>query len=158
VRHGRCTGVAYLRDGAPVTAAAAAEVILCAGAVGSPQLLLLSGIGPAARLRALGIAPVADLAGVGQNLQDHPLVMASYAVPAALPASRYNHGEMYATLRSEFAGACPDLQLFPILLPLAAAGHEPSAAGYVLAAGVIAPDSRGSVALASADCLLLLSP
>jgi choline dehydrogenase len=76
--------------------------------------------------------------------------MASFAVPEAPPASRYNHGEIYATLRGTFAGACPDLQLFPILLPLAAAGHQAPASGYVLTAGVIAPDSRGSVTLASA--------
>ena len=65
---------------------------MCAGAVGSPQLLMLSGIGPAGQLRALGIDPVADLPGVGENLQDHPVAMACYASPGPLPRSRYNHG------------------------------------------------------------------
>ena len=151
VRDGRCTGVTYLRDGAPVAAAATAEVIVCAGAIGSPQLLMLSGIGPAGLLRALGIPVVADLAGVGGNLQDHPLVFASFAMTEAPPVSRYNHGEMYASLRSEFAGAYPDMQLFPILLPLAPAGYQAPGAGYVLTAGAIAADGRGSVTLASAD-------
>ena len=59
---------------------------MCAGAVGSPQLLMLSGIGPAAQLRALGIDPVADLPGVGENLQDHPIVLACYASRSPLPA------------------------------------------------------------------------
>jgi hypothetical protein len=58
---------------------------------------------------------------------------------------------MYASLRSEFAGAYPDMQLFPILLPLAPAGYQAPGAGFVLTAGVIAADGRGSVTLASAD-------
>ena len=66
-------------------------------------------------------------------------------------ASRYNHGEAYATLRSGLAGDCPDLHLFPILLPLAPASFRPPDAGYVVAAAAVAPDSRGSVRLASAD-------
>jgi len=151
IQHGHCTGVTYLHNGLLTEAHATGGVIVCAGAVGSPQLLLLSGIGPADQLRALGIDPVADLPGVGEHLQDHPIVMASYASSSPLPASRYNHGEMYAALRSESAGACPDLHLFPILLPLAPAGYEPPAAGFALVAAVVAPDSRGRVRLASAD-------
>jgi choline dehydrogenase len=151
VRGGRCSGVSYLRDGAPAAASAAGEVILCAGAIGSPQLLLLSGIGPAGALRALGIEPAADLPGVGENLQDHPVVLTSWASRGALPASRYNHGEVCAAVRSGVPGGYPDLHLFPILLPLAPAGCEPPPAGYALVASVVAPDSRGSVRLASAD-------
>ena len=146
VRHGRCTGVSYLRDGAPAQAHTGGEVIVCAGAIGSPQLLLLSGIGPAGQLRALGINPVADLPGVGENLQDHPVVMACYAAPGPLPRSRYNHGEIYAALRSGLAGACPDLHLFPILLPVAPAGYPAPPAGFALVAAVVAPDSRGCAA------------
>jgi choline dehydrogenase len=151
VRRGRCTGVTFVHDGAPASARAAGEVIVCAGAVGSPQLLLLSGIGPAGQLRALGIDPVADLPGVGQNLQDHPVVLVSYASPTPLPASGYNHGEVYAAIRSALAGACPDLHLFPILLPLAPAGCQAPPCGYALAAAVVGPESRGSVRLVSAD-------
>jgi choline dehydrogenase len=153
VEHGRCTGVSYLRHGVPDMARAGGEVIVCAGAVGSPQVLMLSGIGPADRLRALGIGPVADIPAVGENLQDHPIAMASYALPAPLSASRYNHGEVYAALRSSRARGYPDLHLFPILLPLAPAGCQPPAAGFALVAAVVAPDSRGSVRLASADPL-----
>ncbi len=124
---------------------------MCAGAVGSPQLLLLSGIGPAGELRALDIDPVADVPGVGKNLQDHPIAMACYAAASPLPASRYNHGEVYAAVRSELAAGYPDLHLFPILLPLAPAGHQPPQAGYALVAAVVAPASRGTVRLGSAD-------
>ena len=151
VRHGRCTGVGYVANGTAAVARAAGEVVVCAGAVGSPQLLLLSGIGPAGPVRAMGIGPVADLPGVGQNLHDHPIAMACYATPEPPPRSRYNHGEVYAALRSPLAGEWPDLQLFPILLAVAPAGREPPPAGFALAASVVAPDSRGSVRLASAD-------
>jgi choline dehydrogenase len=153
MRHGRCTGVSYLRDGAPAQAHISSEVIVCAGSVGSPQLLMLSGMGPAEQLRALGIDPVVDLPGVGENLQDHPIVMACYATPAPLPRSRFNHGEVYAALRSPLASACPDLHLFPILLPAAPAGRQPPVAGFALVAAVTAPESRGSVRLAFPDPL-----
>ena len=149
---GRCTGAAYLRDGAPQQAYASAEVIVCAGAIGSPQLLMLSGIGPAAHLRALGITPVAGLPGVGANLQDHPVVMTCYATAAPIPASIYNHGECYAALPSPGrADAWPDVQLFPVLLPVAPPGRPAPPGGFALMAGVVAPDSRGTVRLASAD-------
>ena len=151
VRDGRCTGVSYLRGGTLAQARTVGEVLMSAGAVGSPHLLLLSGIGPARQLRDLGIGPAADLPGVGANLQDHPVVLACYATPEPLARSRYNHGEMYAALRSPLAGACPDLHLFPILLPAAPAGRQPPEAGYALAASVVAPDSRGTVQLATAD-------
>jgi choline dehydrogenase-like flavoprotein len=128
-------------------------VIVCAGAVGSPQLLMLSGIGPAGQLRALGIDPVADLPGTGANLQDHPIAMACFEPPEPLPPSRFNHGETYSALRSPLAGAWPDLHLFPILLPVAPEGHQAPPGGFALVASAVAPASTGSVVLASADPL-----
>ena len=161
MKGGRCTGVRYLRDdrmpaangghGMAAEARATREVVLCAGAIGSPRLLLLSGIGPAAALRAAGIDPVADLPGVGENLQDHPIALMYYGTEAPIPPSAYNHGELYSSLRSPLAGAYPDLQVFPILLPFAPPGARPPKAGYTVASSVIAPDSRGSVRLATAD-------
>jgi choline dehydrogenase len=160
VRGDRCTGVSYVAGGAKARVTAAVEVVLAAGAIGSPQLLLLSGIGPAGALRALGLDAVADVAGVGQNLQDHPVVMLTYAASAPLPVSRYNHGEVYAAIRTELAGDHPDLHLFPILLPLAATGFDPPEAGCNLVASVVAPSSRGSVRLASPapDAAPLIDP
>ena len=67
----RVTGVEYRRDGASVQVHAAREVVLCAGVINSPQLLLLSGIGPGDELTAMGVPVVRDLPGVGRNLQDH---------------------------------------------------------------------------------------
>jgi choline dehydrogenase len=151
IQRGRCVGAAYLRDGAEQQAHAAAEVIVCAGAIGSPQLLMLSGIGPAGHLRGLGIDMVADLPGVGEHLQDHPAAMACFAPSVPLTESRYNHGEVYASLPSPLAGAWPDVQLFPVLLPVAPPGCPAPAGGFAVMASVTAPDSRGSVRLASAS-------
>lgn len=151
VRDGRCAGVSYLRDGQLAEARAASEVIVCAGAIGSPQLLLLSGIGPARELRELGIDPVADVAAVGRNLQDHSIALLGCEPPVPLPVSSYNHGEVCAALRSDLAGAYPDLHLFTILLPVPPSGFTAAEAGFNLAASAVAPDSRGSVRLAAAD-------
>src|SRR5690606_194393 len=70
----RAVGIHYAKDGTEHRAGAEAEVILCGGAINSPQLLMLSGVGPAAALRRLGIRVVADRAEVGENLQDHLIV------------------------------------------------------------------------------------
>jgi len=152
IERGVCRGVSYAVNGTPGRVRASTEVILCAGAVGSPQLLMLSGLGPAAQLRRLGIVPVADLPEIGRNLQDHPAVMVACEPPEPLPASQYNHGEVYAAVRSPLARDVPDLHLFPILLPVPPTGRPPlPAAAYNLAASVVAPDSRGTVTLAAAD-------
>jgi choline dehydrogenase len=74
-----------------------------------------------------------------------------YGTENATPVSQYNHGEMYAALRSGLGGDYPDLHLFPILFPLPPAGHEAPPTGYELVASVVAPESRGSIQLASAD-------
>jgi choline dehydrogenase len=74
----RATGVEYLRAGRARRSVEAGEVILCGGAINSPQLLQLSGVGEAQHLRALGIEVVADLPGVGSNLQDHLEVYIQY--------------------------------------------------------------------------------
>jgi choline dehydrogenase len=74
------TGLEILHEGVRKTIHAASQVILSAGAVGSPHLLQVSGIGPAERLQALGVAPIMDLPGVGENLQDHLQIRTVYKV------------------------------------------------------------------------------
>jgi len=76
----RCTGVQVWNGTEMVTATARAEVLLCAGSIGSPQILQLSGIGPAALLSRLGIDVAQDLPGVGENLQDHLQIRAVFKV------------------------------------------------------------------------------
>ena len=86
IEHGRCTGARFVHRGQARQVTALRGVTLCAGAVKSAQLLLLSGIGPAATLAALGITVHADLAGVGQGLMDHPVAKLS----ARVRGSTYN--------------------------------------------------------------------
>jgi choline dehydrogenase len=82
IEDGRAVGVEFLQGGERRTARAAKEVILAGGAVNSPQLLQVSGIGPAALLAEHGIAVVADLPGVGENLQDHYVIATTYRLKA----------------------------------------------------------------------------
>ncbi len=84
VKSGRAVGVEYRRNGATVTAEAAREVVLAGGTYNSPQLLMLSGIGPADELRALGIAPVLDRPSVGQNLQEHANCVVTFTLSEPL--------------------------------------------------------------------------
>src|SRR5262249_33183237 len=72
VEGARAVGVEYLRAG-QLHQARGGEVVLCGGAINSPQLLMLSGVGPARHLEEVGVRPLVDRPGVGQNLQDHPL-------------------------------------------------------------------------------------
>ena len=82
IENGRATGVELVRKGQAQTSSARGEVILCGGAYGSPQMLMLSGIGPAAHLNELGIKVNADLPGVGGNLIEHPRMMLQYLANA----------------------------------------------------------------------------
>jgi choline dehydrogenase len=80
VENGRAGGVAYRDGDSEVVVRAEAEVLLSSGSINSPQLLMLSGIGPADHLREFGIDVVVDLPGVGSNVQDHPTLPARSAV------------------------------------------------------------------------------
>ena len=80
IENGRAVGVDYVRGGRELTATADGEVILAGGVYASPQLLLLSGVGPAAELNRLGIRPVNDLPGVGKNLIEHPFMFVGWNV------------------------------------------------------------------------------
>ena len=95
----RAVGVDYVRGNAPHAAAAAREVILCGGAVNSPQLLQLSGIGPAATLAAAGITPLLDNPAVGGHLQDHLAVV--YSFKATQPTL---NDELHSTAGKLIAG------------------------------------------------------
>jgi choline dehydrogenase-like flavoprotein len=104
----KATGVFYRHRGTLVSAGARAGVVLCAGAIGSPHILQLSGIGPACMLREHGIAPVLDKPGVGRNLQDHLQQRAVYTVSGVRTLNETYHslprralmGLHYALLRS----------------------------------------------------------
>jgi choline dehydrogenase len=86
----RAVGVRYAVNGQIVLARASSEVIVCAGAIDSPRLLMISGIGPAQHLKDVGVAPLHDLPGVGTNLQDH--------LTAALTVDTQPHASMNGSL------------------------------------------------------------
>lgn len=150
IENGRCTGVQFRKDGNPMTAFAAREVIVSAGAVDSPRLLLLSGIGPADELAALGIPVVDDLPGVGRNLHDHPLCSVVYEASQDVPAGRNNHAEVSMVWRSDEALAGPDMQLMFIHVPFHPAALVSPPNSFTFGITTV-PDSRGSVRLVSAD-------
>ena len=155
---GRCTGVEYDTGAGPVVVAAD-EVILAAGAIGSPQVLMLSGIGPQAHLRNVGVDVTADLPGVGANLQDHPLSGIIYAARRPVPTGTRNHGEIIGLLRSSAATrAAPDIQL--IFVDTAAVTGVDMPNSFLIGVSVLLPYSRGSVRLAgpAPDLLPVVDP
>ncbi|HEY0803689.1 MAG TPA: GMC oxidoreductase, partial [Pseudonocardiaceae bacterium] len=146
----RCTGVRYTVAGAQRTARAG-EVVLCAGVIGSPHLLMLSGIGPADALRAHGIPVAADLPGVGANLSDQPMGPVIYATTQPVPAGVNNRGDALAALRTSPALPAPDFHFILIDFPLIPPGTPGPQYGYTISFALLSPHSRGSVRLASGD-------
>ncbi|HXJ39070.1 MAG TPA: FAD-dependent oxidoreductase [Bryobacteraceae bacterium] len=152
----RCMGVRILRDGVATDISAEKEVILAAGAINSPKLLMLSGVGEARALRSLGIDVVENLPGIGENLQDHVLVSGVvFRYKGKMPdrPADSNAVEAEAYLSS---GPSSDtdinlvLEQLPIATPEAAArfGALPEDA-FTIAPALVQPTSRGSVRLAS---------
>jgi len=166
-------GAAYLRHGASEQARASREVILAGGTIHSPQLLLLSGIGPAEELQRIGIAPVHNLPGVGKNLHDHPMVSVGYRCkqPLSLASAetlpnflRYhffkrgpfvsNVAEAGIFIHTRDGEPIPDMQL--LFGPAYYRNHglerrKDHAFGF--GPTLIVPESRGSIALRSANPL-----
>lgn len=151
----RCVGVELVRDGDVEVVRAEHEVVVCAGTIESPRLLMLSGIGDGGELRRLGIDVLVELPGVGKNLHDHALSPVIFAaakpVPPALPGLQQLHGHLF--WRSRPGLTAPDIQplVFHLPLYLEEAGMQGPPDGFTVMAGIIRPASRGSIRLASAD-------
>jgi choline dehydrogenase len=149
LEHGRCAGV----DVGDAVVRAEGEVVLAAGTIESPKLLLLSGIGPAGELARLGIDVAVDLPGVGENLHDHllsPVVCSSSRpMPPAVPGTTPLHAHLFA--RSKGNLPAPDTQPLVFNVPAYLPGMEGPPDGFTLMAGMIRPQSRGRLTLASAD-------
>src|SRR5215471_17648053 len=149
-------GVEYIQDSRLYRVRACKELILSAGAIGTPKLLMLSGIGPAIQLRAHGIPVVVDLPGVGQNLQDHvalPIIFKAKQEPAK-PASIAEAG-LFLRTRRGLDGAGPDLQYhFQAGIPdLSDPRSSPDPSKIMFGSVLCKPHSRGSVCLRSANPL-----
>lgn len=149
----QCIGVELIVDGKLRKIRANRETILSAGAIDTPRLLLLSGIGDADALRAIGIDVVCDLPGVGCNLHDHPLVPGLlYRSRRPLPVSHYNHCETVVIASSRHHPGWADLQIMGLTVPFLSPelGVAPPQSFSIVPA-MMAPRSRGSITLASAD-------
>jgi choline dehydrogenase len=146
----RCTGVEYQRGDRVERVTAEAEVIVCGGTVNSPQLLLLSGVGPADHLREVGIDVVHDLPGVGENLHDHPLLSLVFEAQRAIPPAKINSGEASMAWRSDPSLPGPDMQSLFIHFPFPPPSMQAPPNGYTVAIATV-PASRGWVRLASAN-------
>jgi choline dehydrogenase len=171
IENGRAVGVRYLAGGREEQALAQCEVLLSGGAVNSPQLLMLSGVGPADQLRSLGIAVVADLPAVGTGLQDHPIVPVMWHTPGtkaiwegvnlrnfmlwqSLGRGPYasNLAEAGGFMRSSPDLPAPDLQYHVLGTPYVNQGlTEASERIISVFATTVAVASRGRVTLRSAD-------
>jgi choline dehydrogenase-like flavoprotein len=155
----RARGVELVTGDGARSVRATREVILAAGAIHSAKLLMLSGVGDATQLRQLGIKPVANLRGVGQNLQDHVLVSGVvYQYKGKMPdrPADSNAVEAEVYLSSGVDSHSTDINLvleqLPIATPEAAARFgAPPKEGFTIAPALIQPTSRGHVRLASAD-------
>lgn len=144
----RVVGVEFERDG-EVQQLRADEVVLCAGALDSPRILLRSGIGPAAELDALGIASVADLPGVGKNLHDHLLSPVIFGTEREVGAPRAGVSVTQSHLfwASTPDKEVPDTQPIHFSVPMYQDGMTGPADGFSLMAGIVSPKARGSVTL-----------
>lgn len=166
----RATGVRYVQAGRGYEVNAAREVLLCAGTVQSPQILELSGVGSAARLKELGIEPVVNLPGVGENLQDHLQVRLTFKCKRAVTinddlmswagrlrmgwkwlsrrtgpmAIGINHAGLFTRVLPE--AQSPDVQFhFSALSADVAAGKPHRFSGFTFSVCQLRPESRGSI-------------
>ena len=172
------TGVEYLQNGQTIRATAVTEVILSGGTFNTPQILMLSGIGPAAHLKTVGVTPVLDLP-VGQKLQDHPAALIMYSRPSAGPfrdAMRFDRmamgmlsahlfgtgvatvvpGGLHAFIKTRPELAVPDIEFMfrgaptnaHLWFPLLRRAYVD---GYGIRPTLLHPESRGEVKLPSSD-------
>jgi choline dehydrogenase len=155
----RASGVELVTADGAKSVSATREVIVAAGAIHSPKLLMLSGVGDAAQLRKLGIKPVANLQGVGRNLQDHVLVSGIvYQYKGKMPDRPVDSNAVEAEvhLSSGVDSHSTDINLvleqLSIATPEAAARFgAPPKEGFTIAPALIQPTSRGHVRLATSD-------
>jgi choline dehydrogenase len=171
---GRAVGVEYVRGRGPARRALAGEVVLCGGAINTPQTLQLSGVGDAGHLKGLGIEVVADLPGVGENLQDHLEVYVQHACCQPVSVAPYlkyrwrpwvgllwlarrgpgatNHFEAGGFVRGDEQVAYPNLMIHFLPIAIRYDGTSPAGGhGYQVHIGPMTSDARGSVRITSAD-------
>jgi choline dehydrogenase len=147
------TGVEFEWRDEVRTIKASAEVVLCAGAIQTPKILMLSGIGDRAELARFGISTISHLPGVGQNFQDHPIIGSGLWEPHEPLAVRANAAEANLFLKSRPNLPTPDLHIWHIEVPYVSEATAQYAVGsaWSITPGLVRPESRGFVKLKSAD-------
>ncbi|MGV8936625.1 MAG: GMC family oxidoreductase [Allorhizobium sp.] len=152
----RCTGVRHLVDGKPVETLVGTQLVLAAGAIDTPRLLMLSGIGDPEELKALGIPVAHALPGVGSNLQDHPLVQACvFKAKQPLGAITDNGGGTMLNWKSRAHLRQSDLHAFPVqgnsAEPALRERYDTSGEVFSLGTGLMHSKSVGHLKMLSAD-------
>jgi choline dehydrogenase len=153
IRGARVEAVRVIRNGLEATIKTS-RVVLTAGTYGSPAILIRSGVGPEAEVRALGVAPVLDLPGVGRNLHDHPMVGLVYAGTPELEAAMVEFAtcswmpeeQTIAKARSSRCSRGFDLHIYPVG---GGAAHQRTAWTWGLEVACLTPRSRGVLKLTS---------
>jgi choline dehydrogenase len=144
----RCVGVEW-SEGDRVERGRASEVVVCGGTIGSAQLLLLSGIGPAEHLRPLGVDVVADLQGVGENLHDHLLSPVIFTADREIgpPSPGLPACQTHLFWRSRPGLPGPDVQPIHFMVPMYEPWMDGPENGFTLMGGMVRPESRGTLRL-----------
>ncbi len=142
-------------DGSRARITALREIVLCAGSIDTPRLLMLSGVGPAEQLRAAGVDVVHNLPGVGQNLMDHPEGLVLWAATEPIPEVGASDWDAIISMRLDSAAAAPDILCH---IPLMTLADNSERLGFVtpqyslsLTPNVAKPRSRGRVWIDSPD-------
>ncbi|WP_160006540.1 GMC family oxidoreductase [Rhizobium sp. 18055] len=155
IENGRCVSVTYLKDGRTHEVRATTNIVLALGAIDTPRLLMMSGIGDPSELKRLGIATRLGLSGVGQNLQDHPLVQACvFRAKQPLGPVRDNGGGTVINWKSSAALPQADLHAFPVqgnsAEPRIRELYDLSGEVFSIGCGLMRSRSVGSMRLLSA--------
>ena len=149
----RCIGVEYSQNGELKQAFAAAEVVVTGGAIESPKLLQLSGIGSPTLLREHGIQTLVDLPGVGENFHNHVLTGVINECAQPVPQGNLNLSEAALFLKSEPGVVGPDIQIAFVHVPFDIIVGQQRPNSVSILPGVVRPTSRGWIRLASANPL-----
>jgi choline dehydrogenase len=148
----RCVGLEYSQNGSLKTVRAQYETIVCAGAIESPKLLLLSGIGNPVHLREFNIPMVAELPGVGENFHNHVLTGVIYNARSTCPGN-LNLSEAALFYKSDPAESGPDIQIAFVHVPFDIIIGQGNPNSVSILPGVVRPTSRGWIRLASGNPL-----
>ncbi|HRX70662.1 MAG TPA: GMC family oxidoreductase N-terminal domain-containing protein [Candidatus Competibacteraceae bacterium] len=149
----RCVGVEYDQNGTLQTVRADREVLVCAGAIESPKLLLLSGIGNPDHLREFNIPVMAALPGVGENFHNHVLTGVIQGTARPAPPGHLNLSEAALFYKSDPAQSGPDIQIAFVHVPFDIIVGQQNPNSVSILPGVVRPTSRGWVRLASGNPL-----